>query len=53
MSKEYDPKEIEGKWQEEWQKLGVYQAKDFSLPAQAGGVKDTSAIKEHSGVAQW
>lgn len=28
--KEYDPKQIESKWQKEWQKSGIYQAKDSS-----------------------
>ena len=26
----YDPKEIEEKWQDHWQKSGIYEAKDFS-----------------------
>ena len=26
----YDPKEIEKKWQDHWQKSGIYEAKDFS-----------------------
>src|SRR3990167_7961697 len=26
----YDPKEIEEKWQDDWQKSGIYEAKDFS-----------------------
>ncbi len=26
----YDPKEIETKWQKEWEKSGIYEAKDFS-----------------------
>jgi len=30
MAKEYDPKEIEGKWQKEWAKSGVYEAQDKS-----------------------
>ncbi|MBI2674081.1 MAG: leucine--tRNA ligase [Candidatus Zambryskibacteria bacterium] len=30
MAKEYNPKEIEGKWQKEWEKSGVYQAQDSS-----------------------
>lgn len=30
MAKEYDPKEIEGKWQKEWEKSGIYQAEDSS-----------------------
>lgn len=28
--KEYDPKEIESKWQEEWKKSGIYHAEDNS-----------------------
>src|SRR3990167_571518 len=28
MSKEYDPKEIEGKWQKEWQKTELYKTPD-------------------------
>ena len=27
--KEYNPKDIEKKWQEEWEKSGIYEAKDF------------------------
>ena len=30
MAKEYDPKEIEGKWQKIWSKDKLYQAEDFS-----------------------
>ena len=30
MARDYDPKEIEKRWQEEWQKSGIYEAKDFS-----------------------
>ncbi len=30
MAKEYDPKEIEGKWQEEWTKSGIYNAENSS-----------------------
>jgi leucyl-tRNA synthetase len=28
---EYDPKQIEAKWQAQWEKLGIYQAKDKKL----------------------
>jgi len=30
MARDYDPKEIEKKWQKEWQKSGIYQAEDSS-----------------------
>jgi len=30
MAKEYDHKKIEKKWQKEWEKIGIYQAKSFS-----------------------
>ncbi len=30
MAKEYDPKEIEPKWQKEWQESGIYHADNFS-----------------------
>ncbi|MDO8471422.1 MAG: class I tRNA ligase family protein [bacterium] len=30
MAKGYDPKEIEGKWQKEWEKSGIYKAEDKS-----------------------
>ncbi|MFZ2484601.1 MAG: leucine--tRNA ligase [Minisyncoccia bacterium] len=30
MSKEYDPKEIENKWQKEWEKSGIYTTPDES-----------------------
>lgn len=30
MTKEYDPKEIESKWQKEWEKSGIYRAEDSS-----------------------
>lgn len=30
MAKDYDPKEIEQKWQKEWEKTGVYHAEDNS-----------------------
>jgi len=30
MSKDYDPKEIEKKWQKEWEKSGIYKAEDSS-----------------------
>lgn len=29
MAKDYNPKEIEPKWQKEWEKSGIYKAKDF------------------------
>src|SRR3990167_5258084 len=30
MSKDYDPKEIESKWQKEWEKSGIYNAENSS-----------------------
>ncbi|MDO8742475.1 MAG: leucine--tRNA ligase [bacterium] len=30
MSKDYDPKEIEAKWQKEWEKSGLYKTKESS-----------------------
>src|SRR3989344_4509497 len=30
MGKDYDPKEIEPKWQKEWEKSGLYRAEDNS-----------------------
>jgi len=30
MKRDYDPQEIEGKWQDHWQKSGIYNAEDFS-----------------------
>ncbi|MCR4279446.1 MAG: leucine--tRNA ligase [Candidatus Zambryskibacteria bacterium] len=30
MSKDYDPKEIESKWQKVWEETGIYHAGDFS-----------------------
>ncbi|MDP3875195.1 MAG: class I tRNA ligase family protein [bacterium] len=30
MAREYDPKEIEGKWQKKWEKSGLYRAEDDS-----------------------
>ncbi len=30
MSKEYDPKEIESKWQQKWEETGIYRAEEIS-----------------------
>lgn len=30
MKEDYDPKEIEKKWQDQWQESGIYRAEDFS-----------------------